>query len=235
LRRSHRQRGFGSAGHSPSLATPSDWATNLNRKMAFDSGINNGTATNQVTTDTKGFVFAGSTNSQRVTFNGNQGITVAGADMALDSFVDRGYGSTAGDLGESFTAGIGKRTVTISSATNAALGAVLTGTVNVGAVLPTNARIIGAEVNVTTKVQNVGDTDTTVIDVGVSGDTECVVKDVSLKSTGRKGDGPAGDSTGYPGQRQSAAQLIATITSDVNLNTITAGALVVDVFFFVFE
>lgn len=127
------------------------------------------------------------------------------------------------------------KSVTITNTEIAALGAVVTGTINLGTALPANARLLGAEINVATKVQNAGDTDTTTASVGTtaSGKDEAAIKDVSLKTTGTKGSGPTSSATGYVGQSMSSEQAIVTIDSDVNLDTITAGSFTAKLFYFV--
>ena len=125
---------------------------------------------------------------------------------------------------------LAKKTVTVTSATLVALGAVTTGTVNVGTALPASARVYGANVTVATKFQDVGDSDTTVVDVGISGTAELHIKDASLKTTGQKGPNGA---TSWPGRGAGAEQVIATFGSDVNFDTLTAGSCTIDVFYFV--
>lgn len=125
---------------------------------------------------------------------------------------------------------IQKKTVTLSAAVIAAAGAVMVGTFNVGTALPAGARVLGATVNVATKVQNAGDTDTEVLDVGIAGTTELWIKDADCKVAGLKGPNSA---TGFLGRASGADQVIATLTSSVNLSTVTAGSVVIDVFYFV--
>ena len=128
---------------------------------------------------------------------------------------------------------IQKKSVTIAAADIAALGAVMSGAINIGTVLPASARLLGCQVNVGTKVQNAGDTDTTTVDIGVAGQTDAAAKSVTLKTTGLKGMPPTSSATGFVGENLGAAQLIATLTSSVNLSTITAGAVTIEVFYFV--
>ena len=148
----------------------------------------------------------------------------------MQAAVDASQAATSGTL----TAGaIQKKSVAIAAADIAALGAVISGTINIGTALPANARLLGCQVNVGTKVQNAGDTDTTTVDLGVAGQTDAAAKSVSLKTTGLKGVPPTSSATGWVGENLGAAQLLATITSTVNLSTITAGAVTIEVFYFV--
>jgi len=167
----------------------------------------------------------------------NRGINETDMQNIMQAAVDASQKATeaadAASASPAITARVQKKTVVVTQAMIAALGAFMTGTINIDTVLPSNARLLGAQVDVATKVQNAGDTDVTSVDVGVAADTQCAIKGVDLKTVGAAGDGPAGDSTGWVGQKKSAAQLIATITSTVNLSTITAGAFSVDVFYFV--
>lgn len=179
------------------------------------------------------------TNDAAVPTSASLASVATGAGAALVGIEDSGGLFTAttveAALAEVVAPKIQVKTLSVAAAAIAALGAVTSGTINLGTALPTNARLLGAEVNVTTKVQNAGDTDTTTVDVGTSasGKADAAVKLASLKTTGFKGDGGTGDATGYVGQLMSAEQGIVTITSSVNLSTITAGAFTAKLFYFV--
>ena len=125
---------------------------------------------------------------------------------------------------------VATKTVTILHTALTALGAVMTGAVNVGTALPADAHVLGVNATVGTKFQNVGDTDTTTLDVGVAGTVELHVKDASAKTTGSKAPNGA---TSWVGRAAGTEQVIATFDSDVNFNTLTAGSVVVTVFYFV--
>ncbi len=80
--------------------TPADWNTCINRKLGFPTGATAGFATQQVTTDTAGWVSAPANTHYRVTFEDNNGIDTTSTEYKLDGFKDKGYGANAKDLGE---------------------------------------------------------------------------------------------------------------------------------------
>ena len=180
----------------------------------------------------------------------HQNIAGPSAQQAFPTLVGKVYGTDA--IGQNGT--IQQRTVTVTITGTGANGtatatgpgiastaytlpaALTTATpINIGPTVPANARLLGCEVNVTTKVQNGADTDTTTCDVGISGSVDIAANDISLKSTGRKGESVAGDSTGWVGYMigTSATQLVINVTSTVNLNTLTAGTFTATVFYWV--
>jgi hypothetical protein len=92
---------------------------------------------------------------------------------------------------------------------------------DIGAALPAGAIVLGGYVNVATKFQNEGDTDTTTVDVGVKGgDVDSIIDGADLKTVALTDATVGAKAFGFYG----AVTLQARVDSDVNLNTITAGA-----------
>lgn len=118
----------------------------------------------------------------------------------------------------------------LTAALVAALGASTTGSIPFPNALPTNARLVGAEVVVGTKFQNSGDSATISTDVGTSaaGHSAIAAHTVDLHTTGSKG---GGSTTGYSGMSISGETPQLALTSSVNLSTITAGAATVTFFY----
>lgn len=130
--------------------------------------------------------------------------------------------------------GMQKATLSITQAAVAALGASTTGSLNIGAALPANAHLAGAEITIATKFQNAGDTATITASVGSAGTAvDACIKDANLHTTGNKGGSVANAPTGYPGQSAGAEQLLLSLTASVNLSTISAGAGTVTVWYFI--
>lgn len=203
-----------------------------NAQLGFAVSVVTGLARTEISTDTNGYVdFArssGAQPAQLTTRHIRYTQTATDGQQVFNDIPGKRYGA----LDKGITIGsVQKKTVTITQAMIAALGASLTGTINVGTVLPTGARLLGGELNVTTKVQNAGDTDVTTADLGTTtaGHEQYAGATLALKTTGRKG----GGATGYQGASITAEQAAILITSTVNLNTITAGALTATLFYFV--
>ncbi len=158
--------------------------------------------------------------------------SVDGIDAIMNAAVDRSQETKITTAQSGVDAGLPlqKKEVTIGFAEVAALGAVVTGSIDVGTVLPAGARLVGGELSVTTKFQNAGDTDTTTADLGTTtaGHTDVAVDGASLKTTGLKG---GGTNVGYVGRLIGAQQGSVKFTSDVNLSTLTAGAVKCTLFY----
>ncbi len=122
-----------------------------------------------------------------------------------------------------------KRTATIGFATVAAKGAVASGTFNVGAVLPANARIMGVELTGTAFAG--GSVSAMALDVGGTDADALVAAADAFTGAVFPKHGTAGIN---PNGNLSAQQLVATLTAtDGLLNAITSGSVVVTVTFMV--
>lgn len=130
-----------------------------------------------------------------------------------------------------------KRTVTITLAN---LTALLAGNkdqkFNVGAALPTNARVVGVDVGegTFTGFDNGGGGGTCTVKVGQNANSDDVMGAVNI-ATGQTGFPKQGTlgALGYRMAPLSGAQVTARIESNVDLNTATAFNLVVNVFYVV--
>lgn len=110
----------------------------------------------------------------------------------------------------------------VTQAQIAAKGAVTSGTFD-SAAFPAGARILGVESKVTTKVQNVGDTDTTTYALGTdTGGESAVFVAASAATTAGTLGGDKGNGLDVGGKK-----LRMTLTSDVNFDTLTAGAFTI--------
>lgn len=99
---------------------------------------------------------------------------------------------------------------------------------DIGAALPAGAFVLGGYVNVATKFQNAGDTDTTTVDVGVkAGDVDSVIDGADLKTVALTDATVGAKPFGFYG----AVTLQARVDSDVNVDTITAGAATIVVLY----
>ena len=128
-----------------------------------------------------------------------------------------------------------KRTVTIAQVADlAGLGAgVKTFDKNVGAVLPANARILGATLETVTDFDDATHgTYTTIVGTSAGGTQIGTSINVAAGQTGFPKAFTAG-AGGFAYCPQGAAQLTARITSSVDLNTATAGTMIVNVFYLV--
>jgi hypothetical protein len=123
---------------------------------------------------------------------------------------------------------------TITFAELNALGGVKSGAVDVGTVLPAGARFAGAELVVGTLFRDVGDTAAVTGDLGTetAGHEDWGVDGTAnnLHTTGTK---TGGTNMVTFGRTVSAEQASIKVTSDVNLDTLTAGSLVARVWYFI--
>lgn len=133
--------------------------------------------------------------------------------------------------------GAQKRTVTVPY-NNAALAAAnsngASAVVNIGAVLPANARILGVDMRALTAFSG-GSASAVTIDVGTSGDPDALIDGADVFAAAVDG-GPATMPAGIRPNKTFAsagAQLIATFTPDAGhqLANLTAGTVIIDVLF----
>jgi hypothetical protein len=124
-----------------------------------------------------------------------------------------------------------KRTVTIDFTADLAAVAALTFDKNLGAVLPANARLHGATAETVTDFDD-GTHSTFVATIGTSAGGNQVGTSLNV-AAGQAGfpKAFAAGAQGYLMAPQGGAQLSVRITGGVNLNTCTAGHIVVNVFF----
>lgn len=114
-------------------------------------------------------------------------------------------------------------TLAIALADITGKGAVTSATFDAATAFPANARLIAIEGNVTTKVQNAGDTDTTTYAAGTDG----AGKSALGIAAGTTADaGISGGALGA-GRAVGGEKLRVTMTSSVNLSTLSAGAMTV--------
>lgn len=130
--------------------------------------------------------------------------------------------------------GLVKRTVTVAF-NDGAFGAAATATINIGAILPANARIVGHELTTFTAFQDLVDTIAVDVEVGENGggaDVDSVITSTNVR-TGATGFPKAGTSgvKGYPLASESGEQIAIKFTAGGNLNTLTAGSVTVNVFY----
>lgn len=133
-----------------------------------------------------------------------------------------------------------KRTCTINYAVAgdnfaALAGGVKTFSKNIGAVLPANARLIGWSIgeSVMTLFDDATHGDFG-LEIGTAGDPNEIMASESIKAgtTGLPTKGTAGVD-GFTGRSITAQQMIAKLTSSVDLNTATAGEISVNLFYIV--
>lgn len=106
-------------------------------------------------------------------------------------------------------------------------------TINIGATLPANARIVGASIHTCTAFSG-GSVSALVVDIGTSGDVDAIVDGADLMSTVQDGQAASRPLGIAPNKLFAAAgaQLIATFTSTTdNLVNLTAGTCTIDVLF----
>jgi hypothetical protein len=174
--------------------------------------------------------------------------TANGKGMSLLGVEDAGgyYTGTDGEavlqeIGASIAAGLTavKRTVTVAF-NNAALVAAnsngAAATVNIGAVLPANARIAGVDMRALTPFTG-GSASAVKVDIGTSGDIDALVAQADVFAAAVDG-GPSAMPRGVRPTKMFAtggAQLIATFTPDVGhqLANLTAGSVIIDVWYIV--
>lgn len=128
-----------------------------------------------------------------------------------------------------------KRTVTVGFADLVALGGVFTGSINIGAALPANARVMGHELVAWTAFSG-GAVASATCEIGVAaGDTDAVVTATDVFTGSVAVPGPGVDGIlGYPMAPIGAVQLAALFTTTVGfLNALTAGSVTIDVFYIV--
>lgn len=139
-------------------------------------------------------------------------------------------GPVLGQGGESSVGAgvIQKRTITLTPASFAGVAAD-TATLNIGAILPANARIISREVRIATELTGGGVASVTA-SVGVAGATTEIVNAQDVFGTSGNVPGTAGANPNP--LYATASQLIVTITStSANLDLLTAGSVTIDVMF----
>lgn len=127
------------------------------------------------------------------------------------------------------------RTVTITHADLTTVANNTAETENVGAVLPAGARVVGVDVQLTTQFTGGGAT-AVVMDVGVAGAIESLIKDFDAFGSVAAGayySSGAGTAT-RPRGNYTGAQIIATFAPDAahNLNDLTAGSVTITVDFY---
>ena len=133
-------------------------------------------------------------------------------------------------FGSEQTGTIQTRSVTITHTTLNA--AALSQAINIGAVLPANSMILGANVAITTPTTGGGAASCTV-DIGTAGDVDAIVDGANVFAAavdGMASDRPLGIA---PNKLfvAAGAQLIATVASDVNVSLLTAGSFTITVTF----
>lgn len=126
---------------------------------------------------------------------------------------------------------VGKRTVTVAH------GDLTDGdtsqTINIGAVLPANARIVGVDLRELTDFSG-GGTASLTVDVGTAGDIDALIDGADLFTGSAVDGGPSTIPQGIrPNKTMGAAQLIATFVCDGGhvLSDFTAGSVTIDVLY----
>lgn len=103
-----------------------------------------------------------------------------------------------------------------------------TQTFDIGAALPAGAIILYGYVNVTTKFQDVGDTDTTTCSVGIkAADIDSIIDVADIKTVALTDATVGAKPAGFAG----AVTLLLTVDSDVDVDTLTAGAATIVVLY----
>lgn len=125
-------------------------------------------------------------------------------------------------------ASISRQSVTLNLAALQAAGAVLTNAFNVGAVLPANARVVGAEIVVGSALNGSIGFVSAVASVEGAGDAAgSLIAAASVATTGTKG----GIGTN-PYLSRGGQQITTTVTLvGINLSALTAGSLTVNIFY----
>lgn len=170
-------------------------------------------------------------------------------EVEADEIVDVGAGIVAS--GDTLTIGTSGQTVNIPGAVTFGTGqtgtiqtrsvtithttldaAALSQAINIGAVLPANAMILGANVAITTPTTGGGAASCTV-DIGSSGDTDAIVDGADVFAAAVNGMASTRPLGIAPNKLfvAAGAQLIATVTSDVNVSLLTAGSFTITVAF----
>lgn len=137
--------------------------------------------------------------------------------------------------GVSLAGNVQKRTVTVTHAE--LTDADGSQTINIGAVLPANARIVGCDIRGLT-VFSGGTASAVAVDIGSSGDVDAIVDGADLFAAAVDG-GPATMPKGVRPEKTfatSGVQLTATfLATGDTLLALTAGAVTIDVLFIVLE
>ncbi len=167
------------------------------------------------------------------------------AAVLAASITAEGVARAAADSAEAITRAAGdavrvqvaSKSFTLSTIT--AMGAFNVGSLNFDAALPANARFIGAEIETTTKIQNVGDTARMLGAIGRGGgnyydfmgpQTMSAIRLVGVAG----GQGKA--TTGYTGAAIGGVTPVVVFDSevpDINMSTFSAGAGIARVYYFV--
>lgn len=161
----------------------------------------------------------------------SSGTSVAGRVIAVDSagvWVQCGLATAAVDAADAV---VEKRTVTVGHAD--LTDADTSQTVNIGAVLPANARILGVSVHTVTAFSG-GSVSALALDIGTSGDVDAIVDGAALHSAAVDGQVATLPSGIAPNKlfASAGAQLIATfVSTGDNLVNLTAGACTIDVLY----
>lgn len=161
------------------------------------------------------------------------GAAIAGSKLAYTDNVSPSLGATTMQLAidaiklQAVATSIQRLTQTISTATLQGAGAVLFSTFNIGSVLPSNARVLGAEINVTQILAGVGLSVAVATVQGSSDVAGSLIAGSTLLSTGLSGGTGLNQYLSRGGQ-----QLTVTITlTGALLSALTSGALTVNIFY----
>lgn len=124
------------------------------------------------------------------------------------------------------------RSVTITHTTLDA--AATSQTINIGAVLPANAMIVGSNVAITTPTTG-GGSSSCVVDIGTSGDVDAIIDGANVFAAAVDGMASTRPLGIAPDKLfvSAGAQLIATVTGDVNVSLFSAGSFTITVAFVV--
>ena len=121
------------------------------------------------------------------------------------------------------TGSVFAKQVVITLAQINAKGVVASGTFDASEAFPAGARLIGFEGNVTTKLQNVGDTDTTTYEAGTDGASKSAI---GIAAGTAADAGISGGAIGA-GRAIGGETMRVTITTDTTLDLLTAGGMTV--------
>ncbi len=146
---------------------------------------------------------------------------------ATQALADAATAQTAADA-----ATLGKRTLTIGHAD--LTDADGSQTLNIGATLPANARIMAVEMRALTPFSG-GTAGSVTVDVGTSGDVDALIDGADLFAAAVDG-GPATMPQGVRPNKMFAsagAQLIATVAADDDVADLDAGSVIIDVLYVV--
>ena len=221
----------------------SDW-------LACGAGTVSGWDAYQSTIDTGGAIVTTNVGDikaeleSEVSFFANKCQQLNGTQVPLQHFVGRAYGTGASFGGtdaiqrKMIDVTIGPvagrltwRSPNYSTTEQLDLPRAKTSTLDIATRLPPNSRFEGTSINVTTRVQNGGNTDVTTCDVGISGTADKFAKAVSLKTTGEKSPGAYTGVLKHRMNGTSTVQLQLRIDSTANLDTLTAGVFTIEVFY----